>query len=85
MPWTTVAAGSHSYTTLVASTTSGWAQSGLSIEARSRVSALARIYPLSETTQRDIDFTWRVNSAAPWQVATGTPVRITVSRMTVGV
>ena len=84
MPWASVVATAHSYSTQTAAVQT-WNASGLSIEARSRVSALLRIYPLSETSVNDVDFTWRVNSSAPWQVATGTPVEITSSRMTVGV
>ena len=84
MAWITVTAASQSYSTLTGAVVA-WMPSGLSIEARSRVSALLRVHPLPETAQRDIDFAWGVDSDAPWQVAEGTPVFITSSRMTIGV
>ena len=83
--WRLSVSTAQSYSTLTGAT-QAWPPSGLSIEARSRVSAFARFYSSGESTlvPGGVNFNWRVNSAAPWQVATGSPGRI-VSSITEGV
>lgn len=86
MPWATVTSTSQSYSTLTAAATT-WRSSGLTLESTSGVSGLVRIYPQAEsndTVPGGINFAWLINSAAPWRVATGTPVYV-VSTITVGV